>query len=222
MKTCAYCKIEVGGNLKKCPFCQSTLSGEGERDYFPATNILKIGSFFYRLQLFIVLSLVIICLGMDFMLHMQLLFDFHWSLLVTMWALVFEFVILRIFKKGWGTSRTFTMFCLILLVLALFTIYYVDRSQVRFMLYWVVPVVLMVTQLVNFIFTMLDKSGNAMIYLLCNLLVGIIPYLVCRFSGRDCPVAWIICLLASTVMLIGTIIFKGRAVGSELERRLNL
>ena len=34
MKTCLYCKIDVGGNLKKCPLCQSKLQGESEQAYF--------------------------------------------------------------------------------------------------------------------------------------------------------------------------------------------
>ena len=34
MKNCPYCKIEVGGNLKKCPLCQSKLNCyEEERNH---------------------------------------------------------------------------------------------------------------------------------------------------------------------------------------------
>ena len=66
MRTCPYCKIEVGGDLKKCPVCQSKLSGEAEATYFPVQTTLKITSFFYKIQLFIVWAVVIAGLGADF------------------------------------------------------------------------------------------------------------------------------------------------------------
>ena len=107
MKKCAYCKIEVGGDLKKCPFCQSRLAGESEEKYFPTQMILKFQSFLYRLQLFIVWIIIIAALGLDFMFGLPLgpFGGFHWSLLVLMWLLAFEWTVIRLFKKGVDAAR---------------------------------------------------------------------------------------------------------------------
>ena len=203
MKNCPYCKIQVGGDLKKCPFCQSKMVGEAEERYFPTQTILKIQSFFYKLQLFIVWILIIAALGIDFLFGLHpAAFDgpfekIHWSLLVLMWLLAFEFGIIRLFKA-----------------------YYM--GFIRVVIYWVLPNIVMATMVANFIFAMIDKSGNSMAYLLTNVLIGILPYIAFYIFQKNCPIEWIICLLVGFVLLVGAIIFKGREVVSEIQRRLSV
>lgn len=221
MKNCLYCKIEVGGNLKKCPLCQSKLTGEADAPYFPKQTTLQIQSFFYKLQLFIVWTLVISSLGIDFLFHLRIPpFQFHWSLIVAMWLIVFEFGIMRLFKKGISSSRIMTLFVFIVLIMLMITAYYI--GVLWFVTYWIVPFVVISTLVANFVLAMIDKNGNSMVYLLTNLVVGIVPYVVFYFAEKDCPFTWIICLLVSVVLFVGAIIFKGREVVSEIQRRLNV
>ena len=222
MKNCPYCKIEVGGNLKKCPLCQSKLNGEGERQYFPKQTTLQIQSFFYKIQLFIVWAVVIMSGGLDFMFGLRVWpgLHIHWSLIVAMWLIVFEFGIMRLFKRGISSSRIMTMFVMLVLVMLLVTSYYIGFFLI--VAEWVCPIVIMGTIIANFVLAMIDKSGNSMVYLLTNLIVGIFPYVVFHFTERDCPIAWIVCLLVSVILFVGAIIFKGREVVSEIQRRLNV
>ena len=223
MKNCPYCKIEVGGNLKKCPLCQSKLNGESEKPYFPQQTTLKLQSFFYKLQLFIVWTVVISSLGLDFLFGFDMwhFVKFHWSLIVSMWLIVFEFGIMRLFKKGISSARIMTLFVFIVLAMMGVTAYYVGKLS--FITEWVAPIVIMGTLIANFVLAMIDKNGNAMVYLLTNLVVGILPYIVFYFfADRDCPVAWIVCLMVSVILFVGAIIFKGREVVSEIQRRLNV
>ncbi|MBO6127971.1 MAG: hypothetical protein J6P79_03620 [Pseudobutyrivibrio sp.] len=222
MKNCPYCKIEVGGNLKKCPLCQSKLNGEAEQAYFPQQTTLKIQSLFYKLQLFIVWTLVIASLGIDFLFHITPFptLQIHWSLIVAMWLIVFEFGIMRLFKKGISSSRIMTLFVMIVLIMLMATAYYIGHLD--FVTEWLAPIVVMGTLVANFVLAMLDKYGNAMVYLLTNLVVGILPYIVFYFSARECPFAWILCLLVSVILFVGAIIFKGREVVGEIQRRLNV
>ncbi len=222
MKKCAYCKIEVGGNLKKCPLCQSKLTGPEEPVCFPTQTILKIQSFFYKLQSFIVWTLMIVALGLDFLFGLKPFpgFSFHWSLILLMWMLAFEFGIMRLFKKGFSSSRILTLFVIIVLVMLCITAYYF--GMLTYVLEWVAPVTLIGTMIANFVLAMIDKSGNSMVYLLSNVLVGILPYVSLYLLGKDCPVAWIVALLVSVIFFVGAIIFKGREVVSEIQRRLNM
>ena len=74
----------------------------------------------------------------------------------------------------------------------------------------------------NFVLAMIDKRGNAMVYLLTNLLIGILPYIVLSISHRTASITWIICMLISIILFVGAIIFKGRSVAGEIQRRLNV
>lgn len=222
MKNCPYCKINVGGNLKKCPFCQSRLVGEDDEKYFPTQLKLKFQSLFYKMQLFFVWILIISALGVDFMFHLPLgpYKGFHWSLLVLMWLLAFEYSIIHIFKKGMDASRILSITVVIVAIMVCITAYYF--GILRFVLQWVMPIVVMCTIIANFILSLVDKSGNAMVYLLTDLLIGIVPYLVCFALKKNCPIEWMICLLVSFVIFVGAIIFRGREVVNEIQRRLSV
>ena len=125
-----------------------------------------------------------------------------------------------LFKKGISSSRIMTLFVFIVLVMLGITAYYVGFFPL--VTEWVAPIVVMGTLIANFVLAMLDKNGNAMVYLLTNLVVGILPYIVFYFLERDCPIAWIVCLLISVILFVGAIIFKGREVVGEIQRRLNV
>lgn len=220
MKNCPYCKIEVGGNLKKCPLCNSSLSGEAERNYFPKQTTLKLKSFFYKLQLFIVFAIIIVALGMEFTLDIRPFDSTYWSLIVTMWLIAFEYGIMRLFKRGFHASRVLTMFVIIVTLLGMVTAYQI--GYLGFMCNWIVPIIITGTLIANFILAMIDQISNAMVYLLTNVAVGIIPYIVLYFVNKNIPMTWIICLLVSIILFVGAIIFKGRAVVTEIQKRLNI
>lgn len=220
MRTCQYCKIDVGGNLKKCPFCQSTMTGTMEEPYFPKQTTLKIQSFFYKLQMFIVWAVIIASLGADFLLGVTIIPNLHLSLLLTMWLLAFEFGIMRLFKKGANSSRVMTLFVMIVTILLMVTAYYLGLYY--FMVDYVVPIIIIGTLIANFVLAMIDQIANAMIYLLTNVFVGILPYIVFFFMKREIPFTWIICLIVSVILFVGAIIFKGRPVISEIQKRLNV
>ena len=222
MKKCPYCKVEVGGNPEKCPLCQSKLMGEGDRAYFPVQDTMKFRSFLYNLQLFIVWVVIIACLGLDFLVHLRLpgLPELHWSLLVAMWLVAFEFLIMRQFKPGMGSARKVTMMVLIILAMLSVTAYFLGFLQITLDL--IVPVVITGAVIANFVLAMVDKNGNAMAYLLSGLLCGVIPSIVLFIVKDRMPVAWMVCMIVSLVLFAGVIIFKGRLVAGELQRRFNV
>ena len=222
MKKCPYCKVEVGGNPEKCPLCQSKLMGEGDRAYFPVQDTMKFRSFLYKLQLFIVWVVIIACLGLDFLVHLRLpgLPELHWSLLVAMWLVAFEFLIMRQFKLGMGSARKVTMMVLIILAMLSVTAYFLGFLQITLDL--IVPVVITGAVIANFVLAMVDKNGNAMAYLLSGLLCGVIPSIVLFIVKDRMPVAWMVCMIVSLVLFAGVIIFKGRLVAGELQRRFNV
>ena len=220
--TCPYCRIEVGGSLTKCPLCQSKLQGEPGEAYFPGQETLQKKSFIYKLQLFGVAVIIITGLGLDFMFGIRIgpFTELHWSLLLAMWLIVMEIEAIRQFTRGTGSSRKLTLSVFIILFMLTITSYYFGILSLT--LNWIVPLTLVATMTANFVLAMLDKQGNTMVYLLTNLLVGALPLGAIYFWKGVTPVAWIICLLVSAILFVGAVIFKGRAVAKEMQRRLNV
>ncbi|MCR5824288.1 MAG: hypothetical protein K6G60_07665 [Lachnospiraceae bacterium] len=222
MKKCQYCKIAVGGNLEKCPLCQSRLIGEGEAPYFPEHPALQFRSFLYKLQMFIAWAVIIASLGMDFLLGMKFpsFPDLHWSFIFTMWVVAVEFCIMKQFRPGTASARKLTVMVFIILVLLLVTSYCFDFLWLT--KDWIIPIAIAATLVVNFVLTMLDKQGNAITYLLTELFFGLIPFVVMYTLKRDMPMTWGICLMVSIAVLAAAIIFRGRTIAREFQRRFHL
>ncbi len=222
MRKCPYCKIEVGGDLVKCPICQSKLMGEPEEAYFPKQTAQQRRSLYYKVQLFVVWVLLIAGFSADFLFHIVIppYPTLHWSLLLAMWLVAFEFGIMRQFRPGTGSARKVTLMVFIILILGVITSYFL--GFLNFTLDWIVPTVLIGNIITNFVFAMIDKKGNTMSYLLTNLLVGFIPYIFIYFFDTGTHFVWIACMILSLILFIGAIIFKGRMVLNEIQRRFNV
>ena len=222
MKTCPYCKIKVGSDTAKCPLCQSKLTGDSDGPYFPKQTVLWRKSFLYTLQLFIVWAVVIAALGIDFLLQVRIppSSSVHYSLILAMWLITFEFAIMRQFKNSGGSSRKVTMMVLIILVLIIVTSYYYGFFRIT--IDWIAPCAIAGMMIANFVLAMIDRRGNAMVYLLTGVLVGVLPYIILSISHRKPSITWIICMLIGIILFVGAVIFKGRSVAGEIRKRLNV
>ena len=72
-----------------------------------------------------------------------------------------------------------------------------------------------------------EFTANALVYLLMNIGVGLLPYILLFFridrghiDGHSIP--WVNCLIISAVTFLGLVIFKGRDLRSEIAKRLHL
>lgn len=232
MRKCPYCKIEVGGDLVKCPICQSKLMGEPEKAYFPKPVNQQRRSDFYKIQSFVVWVVAILGLSAEYLLGIKIptFENIHWSPILVLWLVAFEFLIMRQFKPGTGHARKVTSMVFVILILLVFTTYFFDIVKIKgneISLFeittdWIAPTVIVGSIIANFVLVLIDKKGNTMSYLLTNLLVGIIPYIIIHFQGKSTPLGWIICLVLSVIFFIGVVTFKGRTVLNEIQRRFNL
>ena len=121
------------------------------------------------------------------------------------------------------------VFSLLLLVsgLLIFTDWY--NGYTGYSLDIVIPILCSVTLVCNFIFAFCRSrfTQNALVYMLLNIGIGVLPYLLLLFrvgTGRiDAhSIPWVICLIISSVTCLGLIIFQGRKLRSELEKRLHM
>ena len=222
MRTCPYCKVKIAGDHFKCPLCQSKLMGESEAPLFPKFEAQKKRSVIYKLQLFIMWVILIVGIGLDFLVGLKFPAypDLHWGLLLAMWIVTFEFGIMRQFKPGTGSAGKVTTLTLITLAVWCVTAYYFGFMQVTLDL--AVPCALAATIITDFVLVMIDKNGNTMPYLLSGLFLGVVPSVIQYFLRDSMPIAWSICSMISVVLFAGAIIFKGKAVKAEFQRRFHV
>ncbi len=222
MRRCPYCKIGIEGDLVKCPLCQSKISGNGEDPCYPKLEAQKKRSLFYKIHISLAWGLLIIGIGLDFMIGLRLpaFPDLHWSLLLAMWLMVFEFGIMRQFKPGTGSAGKVTMLVLITIVMWCVTAYFFGFMKITIDL--VVPIALAATTTANFVLAMIDKNGNTMSYLLSGVFLGVVPGVIFYFVRSEMPLAWAICLMVSFILFAGAVIFKGREVAAEFQRRFHI
>ena len=222
MRRCSYCKVAITGDHTQCPLCQSKLTGTGEAPCYPAFETQKKRSLFYKFQLFFAWALLIAGMGLDFMVGLRLpgYPNLHWSLLLAMWLMGFEFGIMRQFKPDTGSAGKVTMLVLITTAMWCVTAYFLGFFEITGDV--VVPIVLAATITANFVLAMIDKNGNTMSFFLSGLFIGTVPGVVFLFVRAEMPLAWAVCLMVSAILFTGAVIFRGRAVASEFRRRFHL
>ena len=227
MKTCPHCHIQVGGDTGYCPLCQNRLTGEEpSTPWFPPTAPrIHRATLFYKIVSFVTLALTVVAGVFDFLLletpHL------HFSLLMLVWVVAGLMVLRVLLRRRYNGPRLVFNLLLLLSVLIIFTDWFTGYTG--YSLDLVVPILCSVTLVCNFIFAFLHSrfTANALVYLLMNIGVGVLPYLLLffrvgkgRIDGHSAP--WAICLIISVITFLGLVIFQGRALRSEIEKRLHL
>lgn len=226
MKTCPHCHIQIGGDAAYCPLCQNPLPGEGEAAWWPkVAPRMRRNSFFFKIVAFVLLAGTVVAGTFDY-----LLIDTphrHMTLLLLVWVLAVLLVLRVALRRRYNGPRQ--VFNLLLLVSALlvFTDYY--NGYTGYSLDFVVPILCSVTLVCNFIFAFWRSrfTENALVYLIMNIGVGLLPYILLLFrvgAGRvDAhSIPWVICMMISMITFLGLVIFQSRALRSEIEKRLHM
>ena len=217
MRKCLNCNIEIGGNVDACPLCQNALSGEATSPNWPSPTKLKAQALIYKLQLFLVLAAIAVGLSLDFLLGLNK--GTHYSVIIALWLIIFEIDLSRNIKRLFIITRTISITTLHVCLLLLLTGWYFDFFDM--VAYMIVPILLGASLLSNLVFSMIDTTGNALSYLLTNMLVIFLSYGFLKAKQINTGLTWDICLMVSVVALIGIIIFKGRKVSNEVRKRIN-
>ncbi|MCR5357627.1 MAG: hypothetical protein K6E63_09545 [Lachnospiraceae bacterium] len=217
MRKCLNCNIKIGGHADSCPLCQNSLTGDATADNWPSPSRLRAQAFLYKLQLFLVLATIAVGISLDYLLGLNN--GTHYSLVIALWLIVFEFDLSANIKRLLVISRTVSISTLHICLLLLLTGWYFGFMDIA--AYMIIPILLGAALLTNLVFAMTDTTENALVYLLGNIFLVIVIYAVLMAKRIDTGLVWTICLMVSFVSLIGIIIFKGRKVSNEIRKRMN-
>lgn len=245
MKYCPNCQLSVGGAFEYCPLCQNELIEKNQDSvsvgndakngkdienckdinddledanyYFPDCDKLKTQSFWYKLQLFIMCAATFICFVVDFLIVYDR--EIHFSLIVLLWVVGFQLLLNKLIKRHSLPSYFIFYISIYIGVLLLPTAYYLHFFSLC--VDYIIPGICMLALVLNFIFCMLDTTGNAMVYMLCNILIGLLPSIILIAINGMAPLMWIICMMVNVVSIFALVIFVGPKVRNEIVKRLN-
>ncbi len=216
---CTYCHIEVGSNAKVCPLCQNQLTGEIEEEYWPSPKDLARHSTLWKVFLFICLVVCTLCFFIDYLFNESM--HFHWSLAVIAWVIVVDIMLARFIKSHRSVPKIIFQSMLVFLIMIYLTGWYCGFRETS--LDMIMPIVCSVTLVLNFIFSFIDAkfTESSLLYMLLNIVVGVVPYIAIYLSRGTDPVTWTITLLISVITFIGLAVFKGKTMLVEIHKRLH-
>ena len=226
MKTCPHCHIQVGGNAAYCPLCQNRLSGPDDAPWWPkiTPRVRRFGMLF-KIVAFLLLAANVVAGAIDFLLVEEP--HRHESLLMLVWVIAILLVLRSLLRRRYNGPRQVFQLLLLVSALLIFTDWF--HGYTGYSVDLVIPILCSVTLVCNFIFAFWRSrfTQNALVYMLLNIGVGILPYLLLLFrvgTGRiDAhSIPWVICLIVSIITFLGLVIFKGRALLAEFAKRFHL
>lgn len=224
--TCPHCHIRIGGNGRYCPLCHTPLEGTptpGQPPYFPPSpppgRRLPLPM---KLLVFLLLAGALVCTGVDFLVQEPDGDRLHWSLAV--WVCVSAALLLARALVLGSHNAPKLLFQLLVgtALVAGFLDWFFGMGGVSYR--FIIPILCSVTLVLNFLFAFVNRrfTENGLVYLLLNIAVGITPYIALTALRTRLPLPWIVCLLISVITFLGLVIFKGRSLRVELEKRLHL
>jgi hypothetical protein len=86
----------------------------------------------------------------------------------------------------------------------------------------VMPILWTTLLVIDLILVFLDKSGNAMAYLLIVFVVNIFFYWLVLSVTKEAHIIWSISLMITAVALIAIAIFKNKTMIREIQKRLSM
>lgn len=220
MRYCPSCKINIEGAHKQCPLCQNGLHGEAELPVYPLQEELRRGSVLYKTQLLVFISIALICAVIDLVLELTSGIDIYWSIIVITWVIGGELCLKGYIRKHNNISWMISHGALWLVILTLITSILVGIHPIY--VCWILPSMAIAVEILHFVFMMLDKAHNAMIYLLGNSLICVLCAIIYICITKEKNIMWLSVLLTCSICIIGAIIFKGRRVSQELLKRFHV
>lgn len=218
MKKCSSCDIKVGGEWSVCPICQNYLEGDDEPNIWPNSAGLRQKTLLLKIQMFVVMVGIVVSLILDYLMSVH--GKLHWSVMVLVWGSLLELCVFDLSKRKFMLASIITKIFLCACMMVLFGAWYLHFM--KFCIVWIIPALISISLLINFVFALIDCSGNAMVYLLGNLLVLVIPYIIMLVikGHQKVPMFWNISLIIGCVTFLAIAIFRGGKMVSEARKRI--
>lgn len=214
MRRCAKCDLEFTGDLRKCPLCQTDLTGEAEPSAFPYNKVKKSGVVALRVLGFA----TGVCLLAMLFLERPLAIPGDIVLAVCL-ALVMNYLFVRnILTHSPDFLRVVARYFLILLAIAV--IWFLVTRNLAVTTY-VIPGICLVALVFDAVLVALFRdtfvSGYAK-YLLFDIVLGLTPLALMALGLTTRDTLALTSAFVASVFFLGLLVFMGRQLLDEIRK----
>lgn len=221
MLYCKKCKVKIRTNHKYCPLCQSSLTGESEEDtdLFPEVEEKSHASkTMIRIFNFLCIAVVII----SFMINWLIDSDARWAIWITAGVVcIWVFFTVGLYKRKNLMKNAMWQLCLITIGTVIWD---VVIGWSGWSIDYVIPVAGLITMITMIVIVMIYHltSPEYMIYFLMNCFHSILSIILLLTGCISVRLPSIFYIGSCALLLSALLIFQGRAVYSELQKKFHL
>ena len=142
----------------------------------------------------------------------------HWSLIIVLFVIMVEGFIKRISVKHMNPAGWISNIALISIILIGVCAYMGGRLEAAVTL--IIPIILTAILIPNLILCLIDRTENALVYMLINIFLCVIVPLGMYSKHLAINIPWAVSFLAAVIALLYLLIFNGRKALIEIQKRL--
>ncbi|MCQ4636332.1 DUF6320 domain-containing protein [Anaerovorax odorimutans] len=220
MKYCEKCKVQVRGDMKRCPLCQRMLVGEAEGGplYPEVRTMYRQYRHFFKILIFSTIVAAVAACAVNLLLPQS----GHWALFVVigiagLWISMYFAV-----HQRNSLPKNITYQAIFISVFSV--IWDLVTHWHGWSINFAIPCTFAVAIISMTVLGRLMKipAGEYLICLIIDIIFGFIPIVFYAIGIVDVKIPSIICISCSIISLAGIIVFQGDEIRRELTRRFHL
>lgn len=219
MRHCDKCRIEVRGSEVFCPLCQTPLTGDAQESLYPEVpTVYRQFRLFFKLLIAFTVSGGIVCVGINLMLP----HSGFWSIFVVLGIMGFWISLIAVLKRRDNLFKNITFQVLALSVLSVALDFFIGWTGWSLNLF--IPITCTLALLSLAVIAKVKKlpAEDYLVYLLSDILFCIVPT-VFYFTGIiSIILPSILCMAFSVITLVSLIVFEGKSLWLEFNKRFHL
>ena len=219
MKRCEKCNVDVRGSDSLCPLCQYRLTGEEEAPVFPVLPTLYIQhKLLFKLLILLTVSGGAICIAVNFMLPES----GPWAIFVVFGVLCFWISLVSVLKRRDNLFKNTTFQVSVLSVLCI--LLDIVTGWNGWSLEYFLPIAYSVAMLSFAVIARVKHHPpeDYILYLFVVILFGIIP-IILYFTGlAKVMLPSAVCMGMSVVSLVFLLVFEGKNMQMEINKRFHV
>lgn len=221
MLYCEKCGVSISGDRRRCPLCQSRLTGTGDpaSETFPALpDRSETMSLIIRAMVFLSIAAVVLCSSIDALLPESV----KWSYYVVAAVACMWFCIANVLLRRHNLPKNILWMAFLISLLALAWDFFTGWHH--WSLDYVIPSVLVFALIAVAVISkaMRKQFEDYMIYLIIDALFGIIPLLFLLMDWVRVTYPSIVCVAVSLLSLAALCTFESEQIRAEIKKRLHL
>lgn len=221
MKYCRHCKVDIREDRDRCTLCENILEEESKgesEEVFPQIPPFYESRLALKIMIFISIVAIVVSFGIDMIFPS----DINWPMLFMFAVISIWGGLVIIIQKRYHIPKKILWQVIIISILAVFWDY--QTGWRGWSLDYVIPIACVSAMIIMYITAKIMNLSirNYITYAFLDGIFGIIPILFIIFDLVDVVYPSIISIGFSIISLSAIFIFQGKAIKTEMNKRMHI